>query len=89
MWLPVVRPGRAWQRARVTAGRVRFMEHLDPRAVRVIALIVSAGRERWHWYFRRYSAYLRTAGEIVFSILPGMSVPVPKKGHGLLYPGRA
>jgi polyphosphate kinase len=43
----------------------RFMEHLNPRAARVVALDVPTERERRQWYFQRYVAHLPTAGEIV------------------------
>jgi len=44
----------------------RFMEHLNPRTARVVALTVPTDRERWQWYFQRYVNHLPTAGEIVF-----------------------
>jgi len=44
----------------------RFMEHLNPRNARVVALTVPTERERWQWYFQRYVVQLPTAGEIVF-----------------------
>jgi polyphosphate kinase 2 len=44
----------------------RFMEHLNPRTARVVALTVPTNRERWQWYFQRYVEHLPTAGEIVF-----------------------
>jgi len=44
----------------------RFMEHLNPRTARVVALNIPTERERWQWYFQRYIAHLPTAGEIVF-----------------------
>jgi polyphosphate kinase len=44
----------------------RFMEHLNPRNARVVALTVPTNRERWQWYFQRYVEQLPTAGEIVF-----------------------
>src|SRR5439155_27202711 len=43
----------------------RFMEHLNPRNARVIALDIPTERERGQWYFQRYVAHLPTAGEIV------------------------
>ena len=43
----------------------RFMEHLNPRTARVVALTVPTERERWQWYFQRYVTHLPTAGEIV------------------------
>jgi polyphosphate kinase 2 (PPK2 family) len=36
----------------------RFMEHLNPRAARVVALEVPTNRERNQWYFQRYIAHL-------------------------------
>jgi len=44
----------------------RFMEHLNPRAARVVALEKPSDRERGQWYFQRYIQYLPTAGEMVF-----------------------
>ena len=44
----------------------RFMEHLNPRNARVVALTVPTTRERWQWYFQRYIEHLPTAGEMVF-----------------------
>ncbi len=43
----------------------RFMEHLNPRGARVVALEVPTPRERSQWYFQRYVAHLPAAGEIV------------------------
>jgi len=43
----------------------RFMEHLNPRNARVVALAIPTERERWQWYFQRYIVHLPTAGEIV------------------------
>ncbi len=42
----------------------RFMEHLDPRGARVVALSAPSPRERGQWYFQRYVQHLPTAGEI-------------------------
>lgn len=44
----------------------RFMEHLNPRGARVIALEKPSDAERGQWYFQRYIQHLPTAGEIVF-----------------------
>lgn len=44
----------------------RFMEHLNPRAARVVALEKPSDRERGQWYFQRYIQHLPTAGEMVF-----------------------
>lgn len=43
----------------------RFMEHLNPRAARVVALEKPSDVERGQWYFQRYIQQLPTAGEIV------------------------
>ena len=43
----------------------RFMEHLNPRAARVVALTKPTETERGQWYFHRYITNLPTAGEIV------------------------
>jgi len=43
----------------------RFMEHLNPRGSRVVALSKPNERERSQWYFQRYVQHLPTAGEIV------------------------
>jgi polyphosphate kinase 2 len=44
----------------------RFMEHLNPRGARVVALSVPTERERTQWYYQRYVAHLPSAGEMVF-----------------------
>jgi polyphosphate kinase 2 len=44
----------------------RFTEHLNPRAMRVVALPVPTEQERGQWYFQRYSRQLPDAGEVVF-----------------------
>ena len=43
----------------------RFMEHLNPRGARVVALEKPTERERTQWYFQRYVEHLPAAGEIV------------------------
>ena len=43
----------------------RFMEHLNPRAARVVALNKPSSDEAGQWYFQRYIRHLPTAGEIV------------------------
>ena len=43
----------------------RFIEHLNPRGMRVIALPAPTPREQGQWFFQRYVAHLPTAGEIV------------------------
>jgi polyphosphate kinase 2 len=44
----------------------RFVEHMNPRGARVVALDKPSDRERTQWYFQRYIANLPSAGEIVF-----------------------
>lgn len=43
----------------------RFMEHLNPRGAKVVALEKPTERERTQWYFQRYVLHLPAAGEIV------------------------
>lgn len=43
----------------------RFMEHLNPRGARVVALEKPTEVERGQWYFQRYVKTLPTSGEIV------------------------
>ncbi len=43
----------------------RFMEHLNPRGARVVALEKPTENEHGQWYFQRYVQHLPTAGEIV------------------------
>ena len=43
----------------------RFMEHLNPRGARVVALEKPSQTEQGQWYFQRYVQHLPTAGEIV------------------------
>ncbi|MBL8447350.1 MAG: polyphosphate kinase 2 [Zoogloeaceae bacterium] len=43
----------------------RFMENLNPRGARVVALEKPTETERGQWYFQRYVQHLPTHGEIV------------------------
>jgi polyphosphate kinase len=43
----------------------RFMEHLNPRTARVVALEKPTDREQPQWYFQRYISHLPAAGEMV------------------------
>lgn len=43
----------------------RFMEHLNPRGARVVALEKPSEVEKGQWYFQRYIEHLPTRGEIV------------------------
>ncbi|MCK8462737.1 polyphosphate kinase 2 [Aliiroseovarius sp. S1339] len=44
----------------------RFMEHLNPREARVVALNKPTDEERGQWFYQRYISNLPTAGEMVF-----------------------
>jgi polyphosphate kinase len=44
----------------------RFMEHLNPRGARVVALDKPSDVERGQWYFQRYVQHLPSAGEMTF-----------------------
>lgn len=44
----------------------RFAEHLNPRAMRIVALNKPTEVEQKQWYFNRYIKKLPNAGEIVF-----------------------
>jgi polyphosphate kinase len=43
----------------------RFIEHLNPRYARVVALSKPTEREQGQWYFQRYIEHLPSRGEIV------------------------
>lgn len=43
----------------------RFMEHLNPRGARIIALEKPNEKEAGQWYFQRYLKHLPSAGEMV------------------------
>jgi len=44
----------------------RFIEHLNPRSARVVALPKPTEEQRGQWYFQRYAYQLPNPGEIVF-----------------------
>ncbi len=44
----------------------RFIEHLNPRTMRLVALPKPTDVERGQWYFRRYIRKMPNPGEIVF-----------------------
>jgi polyphosphate kinase 2 len=44
----------------------RFMEHLNPRSARTVALEKPTDFESGQWYFQRYIGHLPSAGEMVF-----------------------
>ncbi|MGE3711483.1 MAG: polyphosphate kinase 2 [Hyphomicrobiaceae bacterium] len=54
---------------RDTAGKggciLRFMQHLNPRHARAVALTKPTEAERGQWYFQRYATHLPTRGDIV------------------------
>jgi polyphosphate kinase 2 len=43
----------------------RFMQYLNPRHAKAVALPKPTDREQGQWYFQRYAEHLPTAGEIV------------------------
>ena len=43
----------------------RFMEHMNPRYARTVALSKPSDREQNQWYFQRYTQHLPTSGELV------------------------
>ena len=43
----------------------RFMEHLNPRNARVVALEKPTEQEKTQWYFQRYISHLPSGGEMV------------------------
>ncbi|MBF0284508.1 MAG: polyphosphate kinase 2 [Magnetococcales bacterium] len=44
----------------------RFMEYLNPRFARIVALDKPTDKERTQWYFQRYIAHLPSGGEMAF-----------------------
>ena len=44
----------------------RFMEHLNPRQARIVALNKPTWEEKGQWFFQRYISELPTVGEMVF-----------------------
>ena len=44
----------------------RFVEHMNPRAMRIVALPKPSEAEVGQWYFQRYAKQLPNEGEIVF-----------------------
>ncbi|GGE38967.1 polyphosphate kinase 2 [Actibacterium pelagium] len=44
----------------------RYMEHLNPRSARVVALNKPTWEEKGQWFFQRYIQELPTTGEMVF-----------------------
>lgn len=44
----------------------RFIEHLNPRSARIVALPKPSEVQRGQWYFQRYTEQLPNPGEIVF-----------------------
>jgi polyphosphate kinase 2 (PPK2 family) len=53
----------------------RFMEHLNPRGARVVALEKPSETERGQWYFQRYVQHLPTAARSCCSTAPGTTAP--------------
>ena len=53
----------------------RFMEHLNPRGARVVALEKPTEQERTQWYFQRYVTTCRPPGRSCCSTAPGTTGP--------------
>ena len=53
----------------------RFMEHLNPRGARVVALEKPTEREAAQWYFQRYVATCRPPERSSCSTGPGTTGP--------------
>ena len=65
----------------------RFMEHLNPRGARVVALDKPNERERGQWYFQRYVAHLPVGGRDR-AVRPILVQPRRRRTrHGLLHRG--
>ena len=63
----------------------RFMEHLNPRGARVVALEKPTERERTQWYFQRYVQHL-PAGRRDRAVRPVLVQPGRRRaGDGLLH----
>jgi len=43
----------------------RFVEHMNPRGCRTVALHIPSDREKTQWYFQRYVTHLPAGGELV------------------------
>ncbi len=56
-----------WRDAAGKWGNIkRFLEYLNPRAARVVALQKPNDEEKTQWYFQRYVKHLPNGGEMVF-----------------------
>jgi polyphosphate kinase 2 len=64
----------------------RFTEHLNPRAMRVVALPVPTVEEQGQWYFQRYIKQLPNRGEIVFFDRSWYNRAVVEPVHGFCTP---
>jgi hypothetical protein len=53
----------------------RFMEHLNPRGARVVALEKPTESERGQWYFQRYTSTCRPRARSCCSTAPGTTAP--------------
>lgn len=56
-----------WRDAAGKGGNIkRFMEYLNPRAAKVVALQKPTDSEKTQWYFQRYLKHLPNGGEMAF-----------------------
>ncbi|RJE72056.1 polyphosphate kinase 2 [Reichenbachiella sp. MSK19-1] len=68
----------------------RFIEHMNPREFKVIALPKPTAKEKGQWYFQRYIKNLPSTGEIIFFdrswynravVEPAMDFCTPEQYH--------
>lgn len=72
----------------------RFIEHLNPRSMKIVALPKPSDEEQGQWYFQRYAKNLPNPGEICFFdrswynravVEPVMKFCTPKQYHTFLH----
>ena len=63
----------------------RFTEHLNPRALRIVALPKPTETEMGQWYFQRYAKQLPNKGELVFFDRSWYNRAVVEPVNGFLY----
>lgn len=63
----------------------RFMEPLNPRVCKVVALRVPTEREKTQWCFRHFVPYLPAASEMVLFERSVGIIERGRKSYGILY----
>ena len=66
----------------------RFVEHLNPRAMRVVALPKPTSDETGQWYFQRYMQHLPNRGEIILFDRSWYNRAVVEPVNGFCTPGQ-